>query len=96
MDGLRAMPAWSLGFLGGHEAGQAGPQRLMVDDFPLRPDGRIPRATKSPPSAVLRSTLRPARASRVLARPARLPLSRTRGTDGMSRRPEEMERGTKL
>jgi hypothetical protein len=95
MDGLRAMPARSLGFLGGHEAGQAGPQRLTFNDFPLRPEGRIPRATKSPPSAVLRLTLRPARTSRVLARPARLPLSRTRGTDGMSRRPEEMERGTK-
>ena len=82
-------------FQGGHEAGQVGPQRLMFDDFPLRPEGRIPRATKSPPSAVLRLTLRPARASRVLARPARLPLSHTRGTDGMGRRPEETERGTK-
>jgi hypothetical protein len=36
--------------------------------FPLRPDGRIPRAAKSPPSAVLRLTLQPARSSRVLVR----------------------------
>ena len=49
----------------------------MVDDFPLRPDGRIPRAAKSPPSAVLRLTLRPARSSRVLACLARLLVSRT-------------------
>src|SRR5208283_5458037 len=53
------------------------PQRLMVDDFPLRPDDRIPRAAKSPPSAVLRFTLRPARSSRVLACLARLLVSRT-------------------
>ena len=66
-----------------------------LDDFPLRPHCRIPRAAKSPPCAVLRLTLRPARSSRVLARFARLLVSRTRGTDGMSRRPEEMERGMK-
>ena len=63
-----------------------------VGDFPLRPRGRIPREAKSPPSAVLRSSLRPARASRVLARLARLLSAATRGTDGMSRRPEETER----
>src|SRR5271166_3412432 len=48
-----------------------------LDDFPLRPDGRIPRAAKSPPFTVLRLTLRPARSSRVLARLARLFVSRT-------------------
>ena len=63
-----------------------------VGDFPLRPRGRIPREAKSPPSAVLRSSLRPARASRVLARLARLLSAAARGTDGMSRRLEETER----
>ena len=63
-----------------------------VGDCPLRPRSRIPREAKSPPSAVLRSSLRPARASRVLARLARLLSAATRGTDGMSRRPEETER----
>src|SRR5277367_2680757 len=48
-----------------------------ADDFPLRPDGRIPRAAKSPPSAVLRLTLRPARSLRVLACLAWLFVSRT-------------------
>src|SRR5277367_2156960 len=89
MDGLSPCPGRPSGCHGGHEARQARPQRLMFDDFPLRPEGRIPRATKSSPSAALRSTLRPARASRVLARPARLPLSRTRG----DRRHEPKARG---
>jgi len=68
----------------------------MFDDyFPFGLKAEFLAHQNRPPSAVLRSQLRPARASRVLARPGRLPLSRTRGTDGMSRRPEEMERGTK-
>ena len=73
-------------------ASRSTPQRLRFGDFPLRPRGRIPREAKSPPSAVLRSSLRPARASRVLARLARLLSAATRGTDGMSRRLEETER----
>jgi hypothetical protein len=61
----------------------------MVDDFPLRLDGRIPRAAKSPPSAVLCSTLRPL-VPRGCWRGSPGFLGATpRGTDGMSRRPEE-------
>jgi hypothetical protein len=35
MDGLPDMPVQALGFQGGHEAGQASPQRLRSTIFPF-------------------------------------------------------------
>ena len=73
-------------------ASRSTPQRLRLAIFPFGLGAEFLARQKSPPSAVLRSSLRPARASRVLARLARLLSAATRGTDGMSRRLEESER----
>src|ERR1700689_1143900 len=48
------MPVQALGFHGGHEAGQAGPQRLMFDDFPLRPR---PNSSRSKIASLRRPSL---------------------------------------
>ena len=52
MDGLCAMPVRSLGFLGGHEAGQAAPQRLHSTIFPfgLKAEFLAQQNRRPPPS----------------------------------------------
>jgi single-strand DNA-binding protein len=84
------MPLRFLRFQGGYEAGQAAPQRLRSTIFPidLKAEFLAHQNCFPPPSSAHRfGPLVP----RGAGRPARLPSSRTRGTNGMSRRPEEMK-----